>query len=239
MPVRGTISAKGVQFAGAVLLLWGIANTVVDFQRYGLSAGVYWWFCNLALTGVGFGCLIKDRGFVVGFLAISLFTQMFWIVDDLSMLLFKQSTFGLAIFRHAPDYPLDEFLLAQYHYFTIPIAFLGWGCAEFKRGSAVARVALFNPLIFGVSYFVFPASANINCIHTSCVPTLPWSGPVYAFGFWLVIFIIHLAVAWGLERLRVSPWVNSEEGSQRVNLLVSLLLGFGALCSLYGMSSRF
>ncbi len=239
MVKNGSLSIRGLQTVGAVLLCWGGANTAVDISRYGLAAGDYWWFCNLALVGVGFGCVIKDRGFVVGFLAICLFTQIFWIADDLSILFLGRSTLGLAIFRHKPDFPLDEFLLSQYHYFTIPIAFLGWGCSELKRGSPLARVALFNPLIFGVSYFAFPESENINCIHRSCAPALSdVGGPWYALGFWLVIFALHLAMAWGLERMKDSVAFRSEAGVRRLNLFVSLLIGFGVLCGLYAMSSR-
>ncbi len=236
---HGSISAKELQAAGAVLLVWGLVNTGVGIDRYGLEKGDYWWFCNLALIGTGLGCVIKDRGFVVGFLAIAIFTQIFWIVDDLSILFFKESFLGLAIFRHEPSFPLDEFLLSQYHYFTIPIGFLGWSCPELKRGSPIARVALFNPLIFGVSYFAFPAVININCIHKSCAPAFgELHGPFYAIGFWLGIFMLHLSVAWWLERVRKSPKLDSEAGRRKLNLMVSLLIGFGVLCGLYAMGSR-
>ncbi len=239
MATAGSLNIKALQLVGAVLLVWGLANTAVDIDRYGWAMGHYWWFCNLALLGVGLGCVIKDRGFVVGFLAISLFTQIFWIVDDLSILVFNRSVLGLSIFRYQPNFPLDEFLLSQYHYFTIPAGFLGWGCAELRRGSAVARVALFNPLIFGVSYFAFPAGKNINCIHKSCFSGLPnIQGPVYAFGFWFSLYMIHLFVAWRLERVRTSPKINSEVGMRRLNIFVSLLIGFGILCSLYAVNTR-
>ncbi len=239
MVSKNSLSLRNLQLVGAVMLVWGAANTAVDISRYGLAAGDYWWFCNLALVGVGFGCVIKDRGFVVGFLAICLFTQVFWIIDDLSILLFGTSTLGLSIFRYRSDFPLDEFLLSQYHYFTIPVAILGWACPDLKRGSPVARVAFFNPFIFGVSYFAFSAEKNINCIHRSCVDSLSYlRGPAYAFTFWFVLYVIHLLVARRLEKARASLWIQSEEGMRKLNVFVSLLIGFGIVCSLYAASTR-
>lgn len=234
-----SISLRNLRIAGAVLLFWGLANTAIDLSRYGLASGEYWWFCNLALVGTGLGCLIADRGLVVGFLAIALFTQIFWIVDDLAILIFSKSILGLAIQRQRPDFPLDEFFLSQYHYFTIPIGFLGWGCPELKSGSPIARVALFNPIIFGVSYFLFSAERNINCIHATCLPNLGGvAGPGYALTFWLATFAIHLVVARGLEKIRKSPSFNRTRGVRHLNILVSLLIGLGVLCSLLALSQR-
>ncbi|MBY0370436.1 hypothetical protein K2X33_07100, partial [bacterium] len=104
-------------------------------------------------------------------------------------------------YMYRPGIPWDEFWLTHYHYLTIPVCLLALLHLPRKRTRAVAWVAVLNPLIFGVSYFVFPASENVNCIHSACLQgSSAWTGPVYSLAFWAVIFAGNLSVAWGLER---------------------------------------
>ncbi|NBX92295.1 MAG: hypothetical protein EBQ85_03570 [Proteobacteria bacterium] len=193
-------------------------NTYVDIQEYGWIEGNYWWFCNLALFGMGLALFLKDRGLLTGFLSIASFTQTFWLVDNI----YRQSTglslFGLTDFMYRPGYPLSKFVLSHYHYFTLLIGAYALCFLPKKKNRTLLYIAIFNPFIFGVSYFVFGPSQNVNCIHSSCLPSLiPGDGPVFALCFWAVVFGIHLFLGRAMDRffLNFEPapakrkWVHS------------------------------
>ncbi len=189
---------------GAVIFgSWAAINTFLGMARYGIEQGIYWWFCNLALIGTAWGLARKHRGWLIGFLSIACFTQSFWVLDNLSRLILGSNVFGLVEFLYRPGLPLDEFLLAHYHYFTIPVClFALYFLPSKQKSNALTLVCIFNPLIFGVSYFVFPASQNINCIHESCMPALGnWSGAAYSLSFWAIIFAAHILSCRGFEKL--------------------------------------
>jgi len=186
--------------SGAFFLLWAFLNTYLDILRYGIDQGFYWWFCNLALIGSAMGLLFKHRGWLTGFLSIACFTQVFWVIENQYRVFTGNNLFGLVEFMYQPGLPLDEFLLSHYHYFTIPVAIIALIFLPQKKSNALLLIAIFNPLIFGVSYFFFPATQNVNCIHEPCFPGLEhWAGPLYSFGFWFMIFVIHLMIGYGLE----------------------------------------
>lgn len=213
-----------IQWVGWALLAWATFSVTLDLARYGAAWGRYWWFCNLALIGIGYGIVTKDRGLLIGFVAIASYTQVFWIFDNLFVVISGKPRFGLVDYLYTPSFPMDEFLLTHYHYFTLPIAIIAILLMKEVKGSAVKKALLFNPLIFGVSYFVFPADQNVNCIHRSCFPGYEsLQGPLYALGFWGAIFIVHLAVAWALES-RVFPFLRANFLAKRA--VFSMMVGF-------------
>jgi hypothetical protein len=186
--------------SGALFATWALTNTYIDILRYGWDQGFYWWFCNLALIGTSFGLLFKHRGWLTGFLSIACFTQIFWVIDNQYRVFTGRNLFGLVEFMYQPGLPLDEFLLSHYHYFTIPVAVIALIYLPPKKSNALLLISIFNPLIFGVSYFLFPASQNVNCIHQPCFPGLvDWAGPLYSFVFWGIIFLVHLGIGYTLE----------------------------------------
>ncbi len=192
-------------FAGSVFFgSWAVANTLLSITRYGFDQGVFWWFCNLALIGTAYGLLKKDRGVLLAFLSIACFTQVFWLIDNVYRIATGGNLFGLVEFLYRPGLPLDEFILAHYHYFTLPVCltalyFLG---KSKKRSNAWRIALLLNPLIFAASYFLFPAEQNINCIHTPCLAgSENLTGPLYSLSFWTVIFALHLGALWYWEGL--------------------------------------
>jgi hypothetical protein len=200
---------------GLILTLWAIANTYVDITRYGIDQGVYWWFCNLALIGMALGLVFKHRGWITGFLSIACFTQVFWLIDNQYRVFTGENLFGLVEFMYQPGLPLDEFLLSHYHYFTIPIAVIALIFLPQKKSNTLLLIPIFNPLIFGVSYFFFPATQNVNCIHEPCFPGLThWAGPLYSFLFWLIIFLMHLLIGYKFENFFVSTQF-SESSKQK------------------------
>jgi hypothetical protein len=186
---------------GAFLALWAFLNTYIDIQRYGVEQGFYWWFCNLALIGTAGGLLFHSRGWITGFLSIACFTQIFWVIDNLFRTLTHRNLFGMVEFMYQPGLPLDEFVLSHYHYYTIPISLIALFYLPQYKSRSLLLVAIFNPLIFGVSYFLFPAHQNVNCIHEPCFPDLEhWAGPLYSFLFWFVIFLAHLGICYQIEK---------------------------------------
>ena len=186
---------------GSLLTLWAITNTYVDITRYGIDQGFYWWFCNLALIGMALGLVFKHRGWLTGFLSIACFTQIFWLIDNQYRVFTGQNLFGLVEFMYQPGLPLDEFLLSHYHYLTIPIAIIALIFLPQKKSNTLLLISIFNPLIFGVSYFLFPPGQNVNCIHQPCFPGLVhWAGPLYSFLFWGIIFLVHLLIGSRLEK---------------------------------------
>lgn len=194
------MSAKALHRLGYVLLAWGALNTGVDILRYGFAVGHYWWFCNLALVAMGYGLVRDDRGLITAFLAIASYTQTFWLVDNLSVLFGGEAHFGLIDYLYQPGFPMDEFVLAHYHYFTLPIGFAALLVMPAGRDGAVKKAAILNPLIFAVSYFAFGSGQNVNCIQRSCFPGMEsWSGPLYSIAFWLLLFSLNLLVAWLME----------------------------------------
>lgn len=197
---RNAASFDWFRLGGGILALWAFTNTYLDISRYGVDQGFYWWFCNLALIGVSGGLLFKHRGWLTGFLSIACFTQIFWVIDNQYRLFTGENLFGLVEFMYQPGLPLDEFLLSHYHYFTIPISVLALFYLPQKKSNAMTLILIFNPLIFGVSYFFFPEGQNINCIHEPCFPSLSHlAGPVYSLVFWVSVFAVHLLIGSRLE----------------------------------------
>ncbi|NBV51155.1 hypothetical protein EBR78_08065 [bacterium] len=187
--------------SGLFLILWAVVNLFVDIQEYGWAEGNYWWFCNLALFGMGIGLIIKSRGVLTGFLSIASFTQTFWVIDNLYRQVKGVSLFGLTDFMYRPGYPLSKFVLSHYHYFTLLIGLYALCFLPRVRNHTLLLSAIFNPFIFAVSYFAFGADKNVNCIHSSCLPGLiPGEGPVFAVLFWAGVFAIHMAIAYGMDR---------------------------------------
>lgn len=183
-----------------VLAAW---NTSLGVLRYGIEQGMYWWFCNLALIGTSVGLWRRSRALLIAFLAVASFTQVFWIVDNLFRLLTGTNAFGLVEYMYRPGIPWDEFLLTHYHYLTIPVCLVAlyFLPRPRTRWRSLAVVAVLNPVIFGVSYFLFPESQNVNCIHAACIAGVSWSGPLYSWGFWAVVFAGNLLLAVGYEHL--------------------------------------
>lgn len=238
---------RGVKFeswdwfriGGGILLFWAIANTTIDIRRYGVDQGFYWWFCNLALIGTAFGLLTKHRGWLTGFLSIACFTQVFWVIDNQYRIFFGENLFGLVEFMYQPGLPIDEFILSHYHYFTIPIAIVALIYLPKQRSNSLKLILIFNPLIFGISYFVFPPVQNVNCIHEPCFPSLQhWAGPVYSFLFWLSVFAVHIVIGIYLEnffyRLKVTKQV--KKFARQVFVWVTLLaIGIASWDTVYKM----
>ncbi len=201
------MSAALLRALGFILLAWGAVNTGVDIQRYGLEVGHYWWFCNLALAAMGYGLVKEDRGLIIAFLAIASFTQVFWLLDNLWTLSTGNSPLGLVSYLYQPGYPLDEFLLSHYHYFTIPLGVAAVFLLPREKENAVVKAAVLNPFIFGVSYWGFSSAQNVNCIHRACFAAPEnWEGPVYSLAFWGVCLVLNLVIAAGLEKVSVRPY---------------------------------
>jgi len=198
----------GFRFSGLLLIAWAIINTVVDIQEYGWAEGNYWWFCNLALLGMGVGLFIKSRGLLTGFLSIASFTQTLWLIDNIYRQTTGLSLFGLTDFMYRPGYPISKFVLSHYHYFTVVIGAYALVLLPREKNQTMKLIAIFNPLIFAVSYFIFAPDKNINCIHSSCLPSfISGGGPRFAVCFWLVILLIHLTIGYLMNEffLRFKP----------------------------------
>jgi hypothetical protein len=228
----------GFRISGLFLIVWAWVNTYVDIQEYGWSEGNYWWFCNLALLGMGIALLIKSRGLLTGFLSIASFTQSIWLIDNI----YRQSTglslFGLTDFMYRPGYPISKFVLSHYHYFTLLIGAYALVLLPKEKNQTLKLIAIFNPLIFGVSYFVFSPDKNINCIHSSCLPSfVSGEGPLFALCFWFVIFLIHLAIGYLMNEffLRFNP-VNAQRRVVHGVFAVGFLVAIGF--SLHDVSYR-
>jgi len=186
---------------GAGLLLWAAANTLLSVHRYGLSAGMYWWFCNLAMVGTGAAIWLRHRGWLVGFLSIALFTQTFWIVDNVWRIATGENLLGLVEFMYQPGNPFDEFLVSHYHFFIIPTALFALFHLRHKHDLPVPAVIATNAFIFGLSYFAFPASQNVNCIHEPCLWSLEhWKGPVYSIVFPSIVCLGCLGMMAAIRR---------------------------------------
>ena len=211
--------------AGFILAVWAGINTYIDISRYGMEQGFYWWFCNLALIGMAMGILFKHRGWLTGFLSIACFTQVFWLIDNQYRTLMGKNLLGLVEFMYQPGLPIDEFLLSHYHYFTIPVALLALIFLPTKKSNALLLISIFNPFIFAVSYFLFPASQNVNCIHEPCIPSLvDWRGPTYSMVFWSVIFTVHLLIGAGFEKYFSRKVFNTAFKKRALNLFLVFCL---------------
>ncbi len=186
---------------GALLFgLWGIANTWVTLSRYGLDQGMYLWYCNAALVATAVGLWKKNRGLLLAFLGVGAFTHPLYLLDSLWHLTLGSGLFAAAEFMYQPGMPMGEFLLSRYHYFLIPVMILA--VCHLKRGKdhLYTYISVFQVGIFGLSYFVFPASQNVNCIHESCFANLPYSGPLYAAIFFALIAGGNVAASWAFDR---------------------------------------
>lgn len=215
--------------SGGFLVLWAVVNTLVDVREYGWAEGNYFWFCNLALFGMGLALILRSRGLLTGFFSIALFTQTFWLVDNFYRQTAGLSLFGLTDFMYRPGYPLAKFVLSHYHYFTLLIGFYVLCVMPREKNKTILLVTIFNPLIFAVSYFAFSSSKNVNCIHSSCLPELiPGEGPLFSLVFWAVVFAIHLALAALLDRFFLGLQLSSSATKRlNVSFALGLLMALG------------
>lgn len=186
----------------AIFLLWGIANTWFSISRYGIGQGMYMWFCNFALFAIAYGLFRRDASWIISFLAISLFTQSFWVIDNIWRIITKKNLFGLVEFMYQPGYPLDEFLVSHYHYFIIPAAILGIVFLKQKIYNAARITFIFGIFIFSTSYFLFPSEQNLNCVKESCFVFLKnWKGAAYSLIFSIIVTLMCTIGAYFIERL--------------------------------------
>jgi hypothetical protein len=215
---------------GIVLTVWAVTNTYLDIARYGVDQGFYWWFCNLALMGTAYGLLRKHRGWLIGFLSISCYTQIFWILDNLARVFIGENLFGLVEFMYHPGLPVDEFLLSHYHYVTIPATLWALVHLPAQPSNALKLISIFNPVIFGVSYFFFPKEQNVNCIHEPCFAgTKGWDTPLYSVLFWLAIFVPHLFIGRQLERFFSRRRFTPEQVALSNKAAIAVMVGCVAL----------
>ncbi len=196
---------------GYAMLAWAAVNSLLSMYRYGIDQGMYWWFCNLAMIGVGAAMVAQHRGWLVGFLAIASFTQTFWIIDNIWRVTVGENLLGLVEFMYQPGNPMDEFLVSHYHFFIIPTGVLALLFLKKKHDLPVWAVIATNAGIFGASYFLFPAEQNVNCIHEPCLWSLEhWRGPTYSIVFSSSVCAGCLFISWlakrGLDRLKMTKW---------------------------------
>ncbi len=187
---------------GFIFILWCVANTYLSMSRYGLTEGMYWWFCNLCLGAMGLVLVFDHWGWGLGWISVALATQTWWITDNFWRIFTGNNLFGLVEFMYQPGNPFDEFLLSHYHFYILPVGITWLFVTKDQRALAPPKQALVHAGIFFVSW-LFPENQNVNCIHRTCMPGAPWmSGPIYSVLFTAFICFLSLAIGWVLD-----PWI--------------------------------
>lgn len=187
---------------GALIFgLWGLLSTSVSIARYGWEQGMYLWYCNAALLATAFGLWRKNRGLLLAFLGVATFTQPLYLFDSVWHLTTGASLFAAAEFMYQPGMTMGEFLLSRYHYFTVPAMILAICHLPRGKDRLLTYIAAFEVGIFGLSYFVFPAAQNLNCIHESCFDALPYSGALYSLSFFALVAAANVAFSLGWNKL--------------------------------------
>lgn len=151
-------------FIGVFFLIWAALNSWFTVDRYGFELGIYSWFGILALWATALGILFQERALLISFLAVSLITHSFWILDNFAFIVFKKDFFGFGTFLYHPGLPLDEFFLSHYHFFLIPtLAYFSLLFPE--RIDEKKRISFYvlglNFLFFGLSYFIFSVDSRL------------------------------------------------------------------------------
>lgn len=227
-----TTKPNWFRLGSSVFLAWTAVNTYLSLSRYGWDQGMYWWFCNLAMAGVAVALWLRHSGILIGWISIALFTQTFWVFDNLYRVATGSNLFGLVEFMYQPGLPMDEFVVSHYHFFILPAALFALFFLEEKK-VPMWVVVFINALIFGVSYFVFPAAQNINCIHAPCAPAIQhWAGTTYSIAFFAIVCSFCLAVSRGLfcfyRRVRPGP-----RGKAQLTWLFIVFCLLGVAVSVY------
>jgi hypothetical protein len=116
-------------------------------------------------------------------------------------LFFGRQLLGLTSYLYTPGLPMDEFLLAHYHYFTLPVCFLALYFMGKKKSNALKLVGMVTPVVLLVSYFAFPQARNVNCVYGSCMtPFAHWTGMTYSILFGLCALAAHLGATYYFEQ---------------------------------------
>lgn len=189
-------------FGGGFFILWGLANTYLSLERYGIASGEYLWFCNVALFAIGFALVMKSPKWIVSFLAAALISQTFWIVDNIFRLLTKKNLFGLAEFMYQPGYPMDEFIASHYHFFIIPTALLSIFFLRKEKYNIIPVTIVVGIVMFGLSP-LFPYERNINCSKTPCFNNVPDYGIAYQIAFPFVFIAANTMLAVLLKNIHI------------------------------------
>lgn len=189
-------------FGGVFFILWGLTNTYLGIERYGLASGEYLWFCNIALFAIGFALVVKSPKWIVSFLAAALISQTFWIADNIFRLLTKKNLFGVVEFMYQPGYPMDEFIVSHYHIFVIPTALLSLFFLNKKRYNTIPVTIGVGLVVFALSPF-FPYERNVNCSKAPCFNGMPDYGIVYQIVFPLVFIAANTMLAVLLKNIHL------------------------------------
>ncbi len=214
-------------FGGVFFILWGLANTYLNLERYGLASGEYLWFCNIALFAIGFALVVKSPKWIVSFLAAALISQTFWIADNMFRLLAKKNLFGLVEFMYQPGYPMDEFIVSHYHLFIIPTMFLSLFFLSKKKYNTIPITIGVGIVIFGLSPF-FPYERNVNCSKVPCFNGLPDYGIAYQIAFPLVFIAANTIIAVLLKNIHIKMLPSSKMKKIAVGIYI-FTMALGAM----------
>lgn len=222
---------RSIQIGVALL---AVLSTTLSGIRYGWEGGMYFWFSNLALMGSAHGFLMRDAGVLIAVLSLGCFTQIFWVLDEWTFLTTGLNRLGLIDYLLQPGLPLSEFILNHHFHFSLLIALYGLLKLPRKKTRSLLYILILNPLLYALSYFLFPSDLNINCAHESCLSPLNFlSGPLYTLTFGAVVLALHIVVGMGLEKVFSRRIPKNHE--RKIMLLIYVFTGLGFLATGWGI----
>lgn len=181
---------------GILFLCWGILYEALLLKHTGWDQGLYLWVGNLCVVLCGIALLIPSKSLVIALLSTLILSQSLWIFDNTARAFLGHDFWGLTEALYQPGISLLEFILALHPLFVLPILVLATFVFENKKGHPGRTILVMAVLILPLSYFVFPAEQNINCLHAPCFSALGYfKGKQYSIVFPSLFLLASIGIA--------------------------------------------
>ncbi|OGY43270.1 MAG: hypothetical protein A2729_02425 [Candidatus Buchananbacteria bacterium RIFCSPHIGHO2_01_FULL_39_14] len=155
------------------------------------------WFCYVGMILIGLGLLFRQPVLIASQLNLVVIPLIFWLVDFGYLATTGKTLYGIT------NYFFSELLwparlISLEHFFLVPLGFLTLYLVKLKKGQG--KVSLIISLaeaagLYFLSRFFTSVNYNVNCVHTSCFPSVPtdtWYPWRWFMIVYLMILITHL-----------------------------------------------
>ena len=181
--------------AGIIFLFFGIGAWINSIVMN--DVGKLIWMCYLSLIIMGVGVLRRDSFMMMSQVYILSLPIVVWDADFLFHLFTGHTLFGITDYFFVESFNFGKFISLQ-HLFVVPLAIYIVFLLGLKRKDAWKVSLIQITVIYFVTLFFTPASENLNCVFSSCMPIE--FGAIYPLVWFTVFFGMTLISAFILNK---------------------------------------
>lgn len=175
----------------AILFLITFCWVIISFLRLG-DYSAFLWVCYISIPIIIFGLLKRNSNIILSQLVILAIPDLLWIFDFFYFLITGNVLIGATTF---PKGSLIDKIRSLQHLYIVPLSLFALSIIKLKRNYKVLFFTLIEiALIFLLTIFVTPSSANINCIYKNCI-NIPLNFLPYTF-IWFGLLFIFITISY-------------------------------------------